>query len=213
MKVKCPRCGFTEELESVKYGDSVCCPCGHEYVAGIIAKPRPAPSKGTPAKANIDNKRLPPISKTFIFIAATFMLAILVIPYFLLVSMDDAIYNTVKGLGGTEINKAAAELLPQAGEIQIGKLYHSEMSLMYRGTCTLYTQKIVYGGIFEPSGLIVMQPRYPYDPRLFFVRMPIHEKQRVPSELPKTYLLAIGKRKYEKTNGERMTIVEFQKID
>ena len=213
MKVKCPKCGFTEELELVRYGDSVCCPCGHEYVAGIIAQPRLASSKSAPAKANVDNKRLPPISKTFIFIAAAFMLAILVIPYFLLVSMDNAIYNAIKGLGGTEINKAAAELLPQTGEIEIGKLYHSEISLMYHGTCTLYTQKIVWGDLFNPSGLLVKQTRYPYDPRFFFVRMPLHKNQRIPGELPKTYLLAIGKRKYEKTNGERMTIVEFQEID
>ena len=161
MKVKCPKCGFTEELELVRYGDSVCCPCGHEYVAGIIAKPRLASSKSAPAKANVDNKRLPPISKTFIFIAAAFMLAILVIPYFLLVSMEDTIYEVAKRNPPIEINKVTAERLPISGKIQIGKLYHSEMSLIDHGTRTLYPQRLVRGGLLKRSGMIVMQPRYP----------------------------------------------------
>ena len=36
MKVKCPKCGCSEDVESCQIGDKVQCPCGHEYAAGVF---------------------------------------------------------------------------------------------------------------------------------------------------------------------------------
>lgn len=36
MKVKCPKCGYSEDVESCQVGDIVQCPCGHEYAAGVV---------------------------------------------------------------------------------------------------------------------------------------------------------------------------------
>ena len=36
MKVKCPKCGYSEDVESCQIGDKVQCPCGHEYAAGVF---------------------------------------------------------------------------------------------------------------------------------------------------------------------------------